>query len=119
MPGATVRHSGARRSERPRLLRALLFDQHRQALVLVWLQLGQRCTDRAGVEAGDARAGLDDADRIALAAVADLQIRQEEVIDQLADGFMILTGDGLMKSMAVFGMKLNTAEEYTGTPSAL
>jgi hypothetical protein len=39
------------------------------------------------------RAGLHDADRVALAAVADRQIRQEEFVDQLADRRVVVRGN--------------------------
>ena len=61
------------------LLRAQLLDQRVEHFQLVGLQVRQRGADRAGIVADQFGAGLDDADGIAGAAVADLQVGQEEL----------------------------------------
>ena len=75
------------------LLRAELLDQHVELRHFFFGQIGQRCAHRTCAVADQLRAGLHDTHRITLAAVADRQIRQEELIDQLADGRMIIRGN--------------------------
>jgi len=93
------------------LLRTLLVDQRGEHFVLFAGQVGQRRPHRACVIAGDLGACLDDAHGVTGLAVADVQVRQEEVVDDLADSGVIFTGNRVVEIHRGFGMKLNTADE--------
>ncbi|MNO43099.1 hypothetical protein D3C76_333120 [compost metagenome] len=75
----------------------MLVHQGGEHFVLLRRQVGQRRAHRAGIVTGDPGAGLDDADRVTGLAVADVQVRQEEVVDELADGGVIVAGDGVVE----------------------
>lgn len=76
---------------------AQLADQRVEHGHFVGMQVGQRRAHRARIVADQPGAGLDDADRIAGAAVADLEIRQEELVQQAVGGVVVVRGDGAVE----------------------
>jgi hypothetical protein len=67
-------------------------------------QIRQWRSHRAGIVADQLRTRLDDTDRVALAAIADLQIRQEvERIQQVGLGGMVVCGDCVVEEADVDG----------------
>ena len=76
----------------------MLVDQRGQGFVFFWQQIGQRGTYRACVIAGDFCTRLDDAHGIAGLAVTDVEVRQEEVVDDLVDSGVIFPGNGVVYS---------------------
>src|SRR5450830_1569261 len=79
------------------LLRAETLDQYSQFFMFGFGAGSQWRTDRASIVTYYARTGLDDTDGIAGLAVADFQVRQEEIIDQLTHGSVVFLGDGMVK----------------------
>src|SRR6188768_3750984 len=73
-------------------LRAEGVDQRLQLLNLGGLELGKRRTDGTRRVAGDRRTRLHDAHRVAVALVADGDVRQEELVDDAVGGRRVAAG---------------------------
>ena len=80
-----------------KVLRTQCLDQGLELFDFGGLEVRQGRAHRASAAAHHRGPGLDDAHRIAFSLVADLQIRQEEVLDQAAHGGLIALGVGVVE----------------------
>lgn len=93
------------------LLRTERLDQHRELAAFLPAQLRKGAADTAATTADDVGAGLDDANRIAGLIVANADVGQEKLAEDL-----VMTGTSSLSTarwnaIAVRGTKLKIADE--------